>query len=393
MFLINIVAVFLLILAACNEDPHYQFPVDEIAPGVVTDVQVENFKGYSQISYVTPKDQDLLYIECQFRNSRNEVRITRSSAFTNKLQVTGFLYSNQQAVTLYSVDKSGNYSKGVTIDIEPLDSPAFDILHSIEIVPAFGGAKVSWVNQTEMEVVLEILLKNKENGQFEAYENFYSSAPELTKAVRGLESIEQELGIVIRDQYQQRTDTISAVFTPFFEQELDYSNFTQLPKHPDFDFNAYSDGWGSLWNKKYGKESYSIFGAGLGSVWFSFDLGNQVKLSRFKMWVRHDFYYAHSHPKHIEIWGTNDPIIANTATSFDGWQKISEWNDQKPSGLSSSFKPTADDLAHIKAGVDLEMPLEAPSVRYIRWNTVETWGGTDRMWLSELEIWGQINEE
>ncbi len=384
-----LIACCIATLYSCDEEQQGQFPVDTDAPGQVSDVTVANFNGYSEISFTIPNDKDLLYIEASHKNSRNEDVVITSSAFIYKLIVPGFLHSAKVPVKLVSVDKSKNRSEAVNIEIEPLESNMFAILASVNVTSAFGGVKVSWVNETEMDVVLEVLKFDSETNKFEGYANIFNSSPVYTKAIRGLEPVEQEVGVVLRDASRQRTDTLITTVTPLFEQFLDPANFKELPFHPEFDKISYSTGWNGLWDDN-GEGSYSIFGDNLGSVWFGIDMKEEVKLSRFKMWCRTDFIYKHSHPKHFKIWGTNDPVVANDAESFDGWTLMGEWDDEKPSGNTASGGVTEDDIAYFKSGMDFEVPIEASSYRYIRWETLETWGGTDRMWLSDLKFWGQI---
>ena len=119
------------------------------------------------------------------------------------------------------------------------------------------------------------------------------------------------------------------------------------------------------------------------------DMGEKIKLSRFKMWSRNDFIYGHSQPRHIVLLGTNDLALANNPTSEDGWETIGEWYDEKPSGNSADVSPTEEDIAYFNAGMDFEVDISSGSYKYLRFVTLESWGKTDRMWLAELRFWGQ----
>ena len=49
-----------------------------------------------------------------------------------------------------------------------------------------------------------------------------------------------------------------------------------------------------------------------------------------------------------------------------------------------------EDEAIANEGEDFTFPLElATEVRYIRFDILETWGGTEMVHISELEFWGQ----
>ena len=97
--------------------------------------------------------------------------------------------------------------------------------------------------------------------------------------------------------------------------------------------------------------------------------------------------------REIEIWATNDEEVSKNADSYEGWELISAFESQKPSGNGADVDPTPEDIEHAKAGEEYEMPLEAGSYRYIRFRTIETWGKTDRSWLAELEWYGQVENE
>ncbi len=64
----------------------------------------------------------------------------------------------------------------------------------------------------------------------------------------------------------------------------------------------------------------------------------------------------------------------------------------KPSGLPVG-ELTQDDWDARHAGDEFNVPLEAPAVRYLRVEVLETWGRTQHFAISELEFWGNYQEE
>ncbi len=379
------------ILASCDEDNERgQFSVDSKAPGQVSDIQVVNEKGASRLSFKPPLDEDLLYVEAKYINSLGKEMTVRSSAFTNTMELVGFLKSSVVPVKLIAVDKSMNQSESIEVMIEPLDNAMFDMLATIDYWAIFGGVKLNWVNEAEQELVVEFLEQNSETGLYDTYQNFYTQSPALAVSVRGLDAEESNFGVVLRDEFGQRTDTVKFTETPYFEEQLDDTKFRELPHNTDFNAASFTTGFASLWNNSV-SDSYSIMGADIGKTYFTMDFGEKYKLSRFKMWTRSDFTYAHSQPKHIVLYGTDDETVANDPLSEDGWDVIGEWEDEKPSGKPAGAALTDEDLAYFNSGMDFEVDIDADSYRYIRFVTLETWGGTDRMWLAELRFWGQLN--
>lgn len=390
-----IVFMALVIVSCEEEDSRGQFPVDDTPPGMVSDVQVQNQPGLSVITYVPPTDADLLYVQASYINDLGKEAIVRGSSFTNSMELPGFSKQKKVNIKLTAVDKSQNIGNPVTVEIEPLDNPIHDILASIEWWEVFGGVKLKWTNEEEEEVVIEFLRENTVTEKFEFYENIYTEAQSLEKAVRGLEAVETNFAYLVRDQYGLRTDTISFSATPFFEEQVSSPAVRELSHAPHFSF-PYSEPYSVLWDGNTGKQSYSIKNTEGGPVWFTMDFNEQIKYSRFTMWCRPDFIYAHSQPRHIRLLGTNDPTVANDPVSEEGWEVIDEWIDQKPSGGDANDTPTEEDEQYFASGMEFEIDINAGFYQYVRFISVESWGDTDRMWLGELRFWGQkksMNDE
>jgi hypothetical protein len=388
--IINYLIIFMaLVLVSCEEDDSRgQFPVDETPPGTVSDVQVLNEPGLSVITYVPPTDADLLYVQAKYLNDLGKEAIVRGSSFTNTIELPGFSKQRKVNVVITAVDKSQNIGNPVTTEIEPLDNPIHDILQSIEWWEVFGGVKLKWTNEEEQEVVIEFLRENTVTNSFEFYENIYTQAQSLEQAVRGLEAKETNFGYLVRDKYGLRTDTVSFTATPYFEEQVSSSAVRQLSHPSHFSF-PYSDSFSVLWDGNTAKQSYSIKNNEGGPVWFTMDFNEPIKYSRFTMWCRPDFVYAHSQPRHIKLLGTNDPTVANDPDSEEGWEVIGEWIDQKPSGGDASDAPTEEDKLYFSSGMEFETDINAGFYQYVRFVSVESWGDTDRMWLGELRFWGQ----
>ena len=380
----------------CNEEPIGQYAVDGVAPGFVTNTSVENFKGYSEITYTIPSDKDLSYVAAFYTDSKGENRETRASAFSNKLIVNGFAKSEEIEVKLVAVDKSDNFSSGVPVKIKPFDSPIFDVYNTLNIEEAFGGIKLSWDNPDKFGIVVEVNGEDS-TGVMVPLENFYSSAENGSGAVRGLNSEARNFGVVIRDQYYNTTDTLKKELIPLFEELLNKDLCQEMPFSKKFTQSPWGGLMTCVWDNvgynPHGYNSFDLFGNGEDSIYFTYDLGVTAKLSRFKMWSRGDQLYKLAHPRHFQIWVTTDPEIAKNTDSFDGWQMVFEVKTEKVSGNDEYGAITAEDLEHAKAGEEFEMGLPAPTARFIRFRTLETWGHMDRSWVSELSWWGEVIDE
>lgn len=382
----------LLITSCETDDDRGQFATDGTPPGKVTDIKVLNEKGSSVLTYTTPQDADLLYVEAKYNNSSGKETIVRASAFTNTMQLNGFLRSEKIPVEVFAVDKSFNKSKITPVEIEPLDSAIFDVLDSMSYQAIFGGVEISWENEAEQDIVIEFLRFNKKENTYDNYRNTYSKAPSLDVSIRGLNAKKTDFAILIRDEFEQRTDTLKFEATPLYEEQIDPKKFRELPNNPNFDTSSYSYDFSTLFDKVVTSiKVYSIFGDDIGKVYFTMDLGDQIKLSRFKLWSRPEFIYEHSQPRHIVLLGTNNHSIASDPESETGWETLGEWYDEKPSGNPANVPATEEDEAAFNNGIDFELDINVGSYRYLRFVSLESWGKTDRLWLAELRFWGQKN--
>ena len=67
-------------------------------------------------------------------------------------------------------------------------------------------------------------------------------------------------------------------------------------------------------------------------------------------------------------------------------------------GIAESIKPSGDgpitneDREYSRAGLEFIVPLDAPPVRYLRFEVDQTWAGSGELHFSEISFWGQLAE-
>jgi hypothetical protein len=76
------------------------------APGVVSNVQVENKNGLAVLTYALPTDGDLFYVRAVYETSPGKSREVIASRYSNTLTVDGFGDTNEHVVKLYAVNSS-----------------------------------------------------------------------------------------------------------------------------------------------------------------------------------------------------------------------------------------------------------------------------------------------
>lgn len=148
-----------------------------------------------------------------------------------------------------------------------------------------------------------------------------------------------------------------------------------------------------IWDGKYGKD-YSGFGMPLGTVLpasFTFDTGQTAKLSHFKVYQIEygDQLYIGYNTKKFELWGSATPDVNE---DFATWIYLGSYESIKPSGLPYGEKTQAD-IDYALAGHDytIQENMGTP-IRYIRFNILELFNGLEAGQVSEIEMWGEIEE-
>ena len=387
------IAVIAVFLFSCSEEPIGQYPVDGSAPKPVSSPVVTNFPGGARIEYQLPDESDLLYVKVNYPLPSGEMAEVRTSVFANQVELKGFARSKRMTVQLYCVDRSRNVSTPVDVEIEPLDSPIYDIFQSISTIVGFGGFKLEWDNPLSEDIAVEVLKLNEES-VYKPVETLYSNERlARNKSVRGQEAARTEFAIYVRDMFGNTSDTLKTTMTPWFEQALDKKLWVGMPKSAKFAVHSYgSQSMTVMWDGIYNLDNnvyYLTENAARDEPYFAIDFGKVSKLSRFRYWSRYDYIFKLHSPKTIAIFGTNSSAVAANAESDDSeWTLLGEFESTRPSGLPGGADATAEDRAYADAGEEFEFPLDAPEVRYIRFKSRISWTKTRAVFVSELAFWG-----
>ena len=398
-YIVSIFIVFFLI--SCSDEVWRGIPIsgDTPAPPPVTDVQVTAIPGGAVINYTLPKSDHLLYVMGEYTLGDKIVE-KKSSLYSNKLTLEGFPDEREYSVRLYSVSRDGVKSAPVNITVTPLTPPIISIYNSIVMEPTFGGVRILFDNENESEVKLTVLTTDS-IGDMIISDIHYTSRKNGNFSVRGFESEERLFGLYIQDRWNNTTDTISTTLIPWFEEELDKFRFSPLTLPSDTYENhlsgtILSNLWNGLWGG--GTNSYIFHTKPNTGIpqWFTFDLGVQARLSRFKFHHRHasssgsasDGQYSAGDPRKMEVYGSNAP---NPDGSWDdSWTLLGSFESIKPSGGSGW---TSEDIQFACIdGEDFEFPSLEEGYRYLRFKITEVWGGVTYIYMEELTFWGEVLE-
>lgn len=400
----SVILLSMLCLTGCGQEERIGLdPTDSVAPGVPTNVSVENTSGGAIISYTPPKDDDLLCVVATYTINGIE-RTAKGSPYVDKLLVEGFGEEGAYEVMLKSVDKSKNESATVQVTVNPTTPPVKLIFGTLKVIDSFGGVKVSWENPTESNIIVEA--SRKADGDWVSVENFYSSVQEGQGSIRGFESVPVTFRFRIRDRWDNYSEYLETDNLPLKEEQLDKSKFQEVVALPgDSKVNG-SYPIKKIWDGINGTKDGTFFHGSGGGIMqaITFDMGQTAKISRFKMWQRTEtdaFIYSHNNLKRYVLYGCNE-ITAEMREggyegddgkiypTFEGWIKIMDVECYKPSGDSGQV--TNEDKEYIKNGDEHEVPLEAPAFRYVRIHALENWSGGVGIQIGEMTFWGQVVE-
>jgi hypothetical protein len=365
------------------------------APGVVTNVQVQNEHGKASLTYTLPGDNDLFYVKAVYETSPGKTREVIASRYTNTLTVDGFGDTLAHVIKLYAVNSSEKVSAPVNATANPLTPPYLLAYRSLKITPTFGGFNIACDNISQDNLVIVPMVDTANNGLYvqpKGMDNVYSNSISIKAAVRGQPAIERKYAFFVRDRFLNKSDTLFLKLTPFYEEQFSKSDWsayvlpgdaTNLYSYTDvtkiFDGN-FTGGWPNC--------LFTVESAGSPQM-VTIDLGKQRVFSRF---ILNPFieignvYYVRGNLRDFEIWGSNAPNVNGALDA--SWTKLLTCNIVKPSG-SPSGTETAADYKYAHDGWGFDFPAGLSAYRYIRIRSLRNWTGSYFMSISEFTMFGK----
>lgn len=383
----------ILFFYSCNDIEREPIATDNIAPEQISNVVVKPTPGGAEISYDLPQDIDLLYIEAQYLLPNGTNVKINSSSNTRTLKIEGFAEVKEYEVALTSIDRSGNRSEPFMVKVTPDTPPVVAVYNSIKVQPDFGGLNLQWENPTGSDLAILIYKKNEE-GENENIDTYYTSSKIGNYSVRGIEDVESEFSIKLRDKWNNFSEIRTEVLTPLYEVQIASDNFKMLDyaytnNLPVSDMTFLPKMWDGDLHEIMVTEKSTI-------PWYaSFSIADKpIRLSRIIFWQfswpfnNYGHYYAGNNGSLYEIYGSTDEV---PTIDMSGWTLLQTCKIVKPSGLPfiigrDNMSDEDFDLAHNK-GHEFILPLDAPAVRHLRVRSVECFGGTIGS-FAEIQIFG-----
>ena len=446
-----LISIILLttIVWSCDNVKEYPNPTDNIPPGEVTAIEVENLHGGAMITYTLPPDNDVMGVKAvySFYEGGTEYEMF-SSAFRDTIILAGFPDANEHIINLYTIDNSRNLSEPVSVTIHPLTPPVDLIRQSLKVNETFGGVYLQWENIMEENIAISLYVDSI--GELELDDTYFSNATNGSFSFRGFPNQTLTFKVEIRDRWMNYSLPLDTVLTPLFEQQIKGRNEAgaQIWYLWGFDNQeciSRGDNWATTGSNRvftvlfddilYDTGNWWQLGDDCGflrhfvpgwpsadnsyawPVYMSFDLGRPAVYSRFKAFARARSP-AFSAPMFtaIELWGTNNPKplvpeltdedrltnlrywtswpeVEGTDEWKNDWSFLGDFTLTLPSGATlSSDVLTAEDVQFVQDGFDFEIAPDKSNIpcRYLRFiikrsNLVGLRPGTQ---MGELQFFG-----
>ena len=390
-----LLAVVIVGMIQCADDVDRGIPTlkDDAPPSPVTGVQVEAIPGGAILSYTLPKSGNLLYVMAEYTIG-DKLFEKKSSFYSNNLTVEGFPDTKQYNLKLYSVSRSGTKSAPVSVKINPLTPPVVAVLNSVVLEETFGGVKVKFENESESELKLVVLTTDSLGDLYPA-DMYYTKRKEGSFSVRGFSPELRKFGFYALDRWDNYSDTLFVELEPWFEEQLDKFKFKPVYLPTDT-YEAHASAsftlerlWDDVWGTSAAFHTKPNTGI---PQWFTFDMGQTARLSRFKFHHRYasfsgtasDGQYSAGDPQIMEVYGSNNPAADG---SWDSWTLLGQFESVKPSG---DAKWTSEDIQFaVNDGEDFEFE-DTGVYRYLRFKILKNWGGVTYIYIAELTFWGEV---
>ncbi|HEY8658000.1 MAG TPA: DUF5000 domain-containing lipoprotein [Hanamia sp.] len=358
------------------------------APAQVSDIRITAGPGTVIMTYKIPADPNLAYVKAIYEIRPGVFREAKASYYTDTISLVGFGDTLTHTVKLYSVGRNEKQSEPVLFSVKPLTPPIQSAYKGLDMVATFGGVNVTFINADKGNLSIVVMVDTTNHGTWAPATTYYTAQAKGSFAARGYQSREMKFGVFIRDRWNNKSDTLIKLITPFSE--------IQIPKIPFKVYKLPTDFW--LGIPKYNVEnlwdgiinsSENIF-ASADNIslpqWFTVDMNQKVVFSRMKIYQRTSYPYNAAWVQSFEIWGSNNPPADG---SYTNWQLLGTFASVKPSGLPQP-NYTASDMAYVTAGEEFSFPTGLNSVRFFRFKLTNTYGGAGKYQLGEFTFWGTI---
>lgn len=436
---------------SCENVKEYKDPTDNIPPGKVTSVKVENLHGGAMITYTLPNDNDLLGVKAVYTlREEGQEHEAYSSAHRDTIILAGFPDTNEHTVNLYAIDLSKNLSEPTPVTVNPLTPPVELIRRSLRVNETFSGVHCEWENTLKEDIAVSLLYVDS-IGELTLDDTYFSNASQGKYSFRGYENKPYAFRLEIRDRWLNYATPLDTVLTPMYERQIPgrdlgaqmwylwgFDNRECLSRGDLYttsgtnrDFTILFDNilfeaanWWHIGNDPFlahyvpgwtDNTSYPY------PAYFTVDMSREANYSRLKIYMRArvPLFSANTFTA-FELWGTNNPKplieeqtdedrltnlrywtdweeINGTGEWRNDWVKLGDFSVNLPSGATlATHTTTAEDQEFIRNGWDFNIDPDKTNVpcRYLRFvlKRYNEIGRRPTTQMGELQFFGSLRD-
>lgn len=206
--------LFVAFLSGCISDEEVNLPQ---GPG-----NIHATAGYGEAIFTWdfPEGDIVEYVRVDYQDSEGKHLHQKFSRYTDAAVISG-LEEREYEFRISVADKKGNLSGSQSVRVTPNQPPYLFVSETIEMLPDFGSALVTWVNETEKEVAVNVRYKDKFGAEQSIV--FGSSERNGKGIITDLGDEEQEFTVFVSNLAGMQSGDKSFTLAPYKEVEFNKS--------------------------------------------------------------------------------------------------------------------------------------------------------------------------
>jgi hypothetical protein len=206
--------MLVILLATGCEEKRYGISSDDATPpGQPVFLRYTPLNGSVRLFYRLPGDEDLLSVDAEYVTASGKTLRFSASYFVDSLDVYGFGDMESHTLKLFAVDRAGNRSAPVDVDVVPLEPAISRVANTVYAGPGFGSFFVDWSNELEASINVYVDFTYRQDGNRRSLTSVFSSnLPHDRQFVYDLETDEQEpmsISVRVGDTYGNVVPSLS----------------------------------------------------------------------------------------------------------------------------------------------------------------------------------------
>lgn len=211
--LLIITCLFIITVVSCKETDRFDVNKDDkTPPGKIAYRYYKALYGGARFFYDVPNDEDLLAVEAEYTNAKAQTFKFTSSYFVDSLDIYGLPSQEAFTIRLFAVDRAGNRSDPVLVDVEPLEPAYQRVAKSLDVKAGFGSLVLDWTNELKQNINVYVDFSfNDKNGYRELTSVFSSNLDTARQFINDLNLAADEkvkVQIRVEDHYGNITEPI-----------------------------------------------------------------------------------------------------------------------------------------------------------------------------------------